>query len=106
MQIRLTANRKDITAARNLGLAGGPGTGKTLLAIAIGSAAVKQHGKLYETTTAISTAGGLSGTTGLHLASRVNQFWSFVWRQSLAAPLGLFMPGKARGLSSKEDLNA
>jgi DNA replication protein DnaC len=45
MLIREWGSTRHIASARNLVLVGGPGTGKTHLAIAIGTIAVKQHGK-------------------------------------------------------------
>jgi DNA replication protein DnaC len=45
MLIKEWSSSRHVAAGRNLVLVGGPGTGKTHLAIAISTAAVKQHGK-------------------------------------------------------------
>jgi hypothetical protein len=66
-------------AAPNLGLVGGPGTGNTLLAIAIGSAAVKQHGKLYWRTSILIT-------TNLSFSQKACSVWRRQDDHGLAGP--------------------
>lgn len=75
MVIREWSNMRHLASARNLVLVGGPGTGKTHLAIAIGSAAVKQHGKRARFFNAVELVNALeqekqSGRPG-HLAGRL-----------------------------------
>lgn len=75
MVIREWSNMRHLASARNLVLVGGPGTGKTHLAIAIGSAAVKQHGKRARYFNAVELVNALeqekqSGRPG-HLAGRL-----------------------------------
>jgi DNA replication protein DnaC len=75
MVIREWGTMRYLASARNLVLVGGPGTGKTHLAIAIGSAAVKQHGKRARFFNVVELVNALeqekqSGRPG-HLASRL-----------------------------------